>query len=415
LKGDKPVTADEGTKASDAARRFTLHDPAFAGSMSDYFSNYLGTLGTLRRECPVGRSEALGGYWVVTRHDDVARCLHNHDALTTEAGVVVPMTTLRPQRIPMNVDPPLHNLYRHDLNAIFSPPKFEALRTQTAARVREYIVPIVDRGAGDLVSELCSPFPCTTFLIVLGAPVEDTGRLVAWKDAFMAAIADEAARRHMVESVIPEVTTYFDELLDRRARAGEFGDDVISGLLQAKVGDRPYTREEMLKVCMLLTVAGLDTVTGMLSFMLWFLASQPDHRAQLVETPSLIPGAVEELLRFFATVTPARQATTDLEIGGVEVRKGEAVLLSLLSAGHDDAAFDESASVDFTRSPNRHLAFGLGVHRCLGSHLARMELQVAIDAIVELMPDFHLDPDYEPRLHIGAAAGIDELRVVIGR
>jgi cytochrome P450 len=392
---------------AERVRNFSVQDPTLVGEIYDL-------LGEMRDKCPVAYSEANDGFWAVTRYDDIAHCLKDADTFSTALGIAVPASEGRPNWIPITVAPEEHVLYRRDLNVSFAPGRVSDKEEEAGARARDYLRPIVERGTGDLISEFCGPFPCTTFLMMMGAPLADADQLLEWKSILVKGISDTEAREVMVSTVLPALTGYFDRLLDERLDANEPPDDFLTDLLRAHVGDRPYSREEMLRVCGFLTIAGLDTVTGTLARSLLFLARSPEHRAQLVADPTLIPNAVEELLRFWGIVSTGRLVTRDVVLGGKQIKEGEWLQLLTPSAGRDESAFEHADVVDFHRKHNRHLAFGAGIHRCLGSHLARMELKVALEAVVALMPNFRLDPNYVPKERLGQAFGVDELRIIVG-
>ncbi|WP_432841569.1 cytochrome P450 [Dactylosporangium sp. CA-092794] len=386
---------------------FSIHDNSLVDEIYDLFAQ-------MRDLCPVAHSNADNGFWAVSRHDDVVHCLKDAGTFSVARGVSIPANPDRPSWLPMAVDPPAHTDYRRDLNVLFSPRAVKAVEDRTALRAREFLRPFVARGGGEVVSQFSGPFPCVTFLLLLGAPVEDLDQLVSWEHTLVRAIADEQARAELASTVFPAIVAYFNRLLDERAAADDPPDDFLSGILRARVGDRPYTRDEMLRVCAFLVIAGLDTVTQTLSRSIHFLAEHPGHLRQLVERPDLMPSAVEELLRMFAIVNPGRSVTRDVELDGASLRAGDTVLLLTTSAGRDERAFDHPEAVDFEREHNRHISFGAGAHRCLGSHLARMELRLALEAIVELMPEFHLDDSYPLRQHLGHLFGVDELHIVVG-
>jgi cytochrome P450 len=402
--------ADSAATAAEVASRaqaFSIHDQSLVGEVYDLFA-------TLRQQCPVAHSERDNGFYAVTKYADIAHCMKDATTFSTAYGVSIPASAERPRWIPMAMDPPEHTLYRRDLNVLFSPRRVKAVEAETAERAREYVRTIASNGRAEVVADLTGPFPCITFLLLLGAPSEDLDQLVEWEHTLVSAISDPAARQHLQTNVLPSMMRYFNRLLDERESDPDAPDDFLTGILRAKVGDRPFTRDEMLRVCGFLVIAGLDTVTQTLGRSMHFLATHPDHLRQLVEEPSLIPAAVEELLRVFAIVNPGRRVSRQTELNGVVLHEGDWVELMTSSAGRDEEAFADAGTVDFRREHNTHLSFGAGAHRCLGSHLARMELRVALEAVVELMPEFHLDPGHQVREHIGHMFGVDELHIIVG-
>jgi cytochrome P450 len=316
--------------------------------------------------------------------------------------------------IPLHFDPPEHGQYRHDINPYFLPKKMAAREDELRGLIRKYLEPIVADGGGDLVEKLCVPYPSEAFLLMLGAPVEDAETLLYWKNMNMLGMSgDPEAEKFVNEQIRPEYLAYFDALLTARAESDDPPDDILTGLTRARFGDRPYTRGEMLRMCTSLMIAGLDTVTAALGWSLHFLATQPTYRQQLIDDPALIPGAVEELNRYFATVSVARRATRDTELGGNRIAKDDWVLCVLPSAGRDESAFPDADRVDFTRTPNRHLAFGFGPHRCLGIHLARIEMRVLLEEMIRLMPHFRIAPGADARFYNGIVLGVATLPVEV--
>ncbi len=237
------------------------------------------------------------------------------------------------------------------------------------------------------------PLPCTVFLALLGLPQQDLPRFLRIKDAIIrppGMVGREADRVRKAAS--QEIYDYFGPVID--ARRVEPRDDLITRLLGAEVDGHRLTDEDILDICFLFLIAGLDTVTATLTCSVAYLAQHPEHRAELVTDPSLIPAAVEELLRWETPVPGVRRVlATDAEIAGEQLPAGTTVTVLIGSANTDEAEFDDPESVDFRREGNRHLAFGGGIHRCLGSHLARLELRVALEELHRRLPDYALPPD----------------------
>lgn len=402
------VTQEEKLAACERARTFTYTDPSLN------IDNIFGLFEEFRTKCPVAKSEAIDkGSYLVSTYKDIDQILR--DSSTFINGEGIPPYLGTPKWIPIAVDPPEHRLYRRDLNQMFAEAKVRDKEAAMTETFRMYLQPILDKGSGDLVTELTTPFPCIVFLQMLGAPVSDVGMLIEFKDTLLEAAHSEEARIKLGTETMPQLMQYFNEQLDLRAASDAPPSDVLGELVNATVGDRPYTRDEMLLACAFLTVAGLDTVTAMLSKFLRFLAESPSHRAELVEDPSLIPDAIEELLRHFSILTTARAVSKPYELNGVQLEAGDRVELLLPSAGRDEARYDDAHEVDFHRDRVTHLSFGGGVHRCLGSHLARLELKVGLTTLLEMMPDFYLDPEHPPKEHLSEVMGIDELRIIVGK
>jgi cytochrome P450 len=270
------------------------------------------------------------------------------------------------------------------------------------ALVKELVDAFVERGECDFHEEFAVPLPCRVFLRLMGLPLEDLDLFLSVKDDIIRppgiTLDEQAPYRQAAGS---KVYGYFEKVLaERKARPTE---DMLAQIMAGEVDGERLTDEEVLDICYLFIIAGLDTVTDSLDCLFAYLAQNPEHRQQIVDDDSVIPSAVEELLRWESPVPAVpRVATEDVEIGGCPIKAGEQVMLVLASANTDDAAQAGVDQVDLTRNPNPHLAFGGGVHRCLGSHLARNELRIALREFHRRIPDYGLAPgtvlEYTPGL-----------------
>jgi cytochrome P450 len=388
------------------ARSFSYTSPSLTAD--DYYALF----GDLRVMCPVARNEAIdGGGYIVARYEDASQCVRDprfSSAVTRYPG--------EPKQFPLGEDPPTHTDARRNLNPPFSPANIRKLESELTARAIAYLEPIAARAEGELVREFTEPFPCVSFMLLLGAPVEDLDQLIEWKNLlFAASNGHEDQRGEVLETELARMEAYFVSLLEEREELApeERPRDLLTAVVEAAMSDRPMTRSEMVRFCRSLMVAGLDTVTGMLGRMLTFLAESPPHRSELLAEPSLIPNAVEEMLRYFTTITTFRHAKEDIEVGGVVIHTGTQVEVSLPSAGRDETTYPDAAMVDFHRRHVRHLAFGGGPHRCLGSHLARMELVIGLNCFLAMIPHFELDSRYPPpRLPLRRILTPDAIHIV---
>ncbi|MBZ4561302.1 cytochrome P450 [Mycobacterium avium subsp. hominissuis] len=342
----------------------------------------------LRESNPVFRSPQAV---VLSRLADIEMAL-KHTELFSSNMDAVDLGNVRPL-IPLQIDPPEHAKYRRILDPLFTPREMARREPLVTELVNEMIDRFAARGECDFHAEFAVPLPCTVFLQLLGLPLEDLDRFLLWKDGVIRPAGDSGFdRRHESSAgVAQQIYEYFDKAIDEHIAVPR--DDVLSAMIAADVGGQPLSREELLDICFLFLIAGLDTVTDSLDCFFVYLARHPQHRRQLVERPDLLPGAVEELLRWETPVPGvARVATQDVEVGGCPISKGERVSPLLGAANTDPAEFPDPEIVDFTRSPNRHRAFGGGPHRCLGSHLARMELRVTLREFHRRIPDYEIKP-----------------------
>jgi cytochrome P450 len=375
-----------------------LFDPAAAANPQPVYE-------MLRTRCPVARSSFSRGP-VLSRYEDVAWGLRHPELFSSEMDKQLALGTERPM-IPQQLDPPAQTRYRRLLDPHFSRRKMEALAPAIRAQAGALIDRFEARGECELDAEFAVPLPCGAFLSLLGLPLSDL-------DAFLE-IKDDIIRPQKRKGVpmIPldegkeiraaagkRLYAYLATAID--ARQAEPGDDLLSALVHGESDGEKLSREEILDICFLLLLAGLDTVTATLGCSIAYLAAHPEQRALLLEDPGRIPGAVEELLRWETPVVAVpRVCKQEVERHGHRIEKGTLVTFLIGAANTDDAHFDAAQTVDFGRERNIHLAFGAGPHRCLGSHLARMELRVALEEWHRRIPHYRIKPGETPRYSLG--------------
>ncbi len=350
----------------------------------------------LRDESPVMRIEDLpgGGGVLLSRKEDIMEALRHPETFSSNMDAV-DLCNKRPM-IPLQIDPPEHKKFRKLLDPIFAPRKMQAMDDEVSALVNNLIDGFIDRGEVDFAKEFSVPFPSEVFLTLLGLPLEELDTFLTMKDGIIrpdhvvGKLYGTPEVKAYQQQVADSVYDYFNEILDQREI--ERKDDLLSMFLDAEMeGDR-LTREDILDICFLFLIAGLDTVTATLDCMFSFLAQHPEHRRQLVEDPDVIPNAIEELLRWETPVMGiARVAVTDTELGGCPVQTGDSVMVMIGSANTDEAEFPDGDVVRFDRDVNPHIAFGGGIHRCLGSHLARLELRVALREWHKRIPEYEIE------------------------
>ncbi len=339
--------------------------------------------------CPVeGFAMAIGRSAV----DEVLR----HPEVFTSAGIVQ-LGNIRPL-IPLSIDPPDHLGYRKLLDPLFAPKRMDAIEDDIAARANRFIDTFVDRGSCHFTDELAVPFPSAVFLGLMGLPWEDLDTFLRMKDGIIrpggatmmeAEKVDPEERARIQNETAREIYDYFNAILDERER--EPRDDIMSGFLNTEMDGSRLTREDILDICFLFLIAGLDTVTDSLTCFFAFLAQNPEHRTQIAKDPSVIPAAVEELLRWESPVPGVpRMAVADTEVAGCPVKAGTLMMASIGAANVDPAQFGDPMTVRFDRASNPHIGFGGGVHRCLGSHLARRELRVMLREWHKRIPEYSL-------------------------
>jgi cytochrome P450 len=310
--------------------------------------------------------------------------------------------------IPLMLDGDAHTKYRKLLDPLFAPKVIAKLEPRVRALSEELIDRFSADGKVEFFSAFCEPLPTKIFLTQLGLPLDDLPFLLWFKDGIIRPTDDEhrvSANTKMIEYLYAE--------LDRREASGTPGDDLIGGFITAEVDGERLTREDVIDITFLLVLAGLDTVSASLSCIVDWFARNSDQRQRVLDDPTLLPAAIEELMRIETPVVAGgRFATADFEIGGEPVRSGDQLRVMWAAANLDDESFADPLTVDFDRPTNRHIAFASGFHRCLGSHLARLELRVALTVLHERIPDYALDPDLAAGYNNVAIRNVDPLPLV---
>ena len=354
----------------------------------------------LREHSPILRTE-LGGT-MIARHEDVEFALRHADLFSSDMDAIS-IGNVRPL-IPLQINPPEHVKYRRLLDPLFAPKQVALLENDVRKLSNQLIDDFIGTGECEFNSAFAIPLPCTVFLRLLGLPLEDLDLFLKFKDNIIRPeTRDQQEYQEIQAQTGQQIYAYFDKVLDEREQQPR--DDMLTGFLEADVDGNRLTREDILDICYLFLLAGLDTVTASVGCMVSYLAQHPEQRQRLVDDPSQIPGAVEELLRWETPVPGVpRVVAEDVEFCGERLEAGERVTVLLGSANIDERGFPQPDDVDFERAANRHLAFGGGVHRCLGSHLARLELRVALEQLHERIPDYSIKLGEEPKYSIGIRA-----------
>jgi cytochrome P450 len=384
METETTTTADEGNPLNGM-------DPEMAAHPQPVFK-------LMRDDMPVMEVEMGSGRGVLlTRKAEIDEALRHPEIFSSNMDAV-DLKNKRPM-IPLQIDPPDHKKFRKLLDPLFAPRKMALLDDEVSALVNHLIDGFIDRGEVDFAKEFSIPFPSQVFLTLLGLPLDELDRFLVMKDGIIRPdhvtgkpYGSQAVHDYQ-QKVADSVYDYFEEVLDQREV--ERRSDLLSHFLDAEVeGDR-LSREDILDICFLFLIAGLDTVTATLDCMFSFLAQHPEHRRQIVESPEVIPNAIEELLRWETPVMGvARVAVEETELGGCPVHAGDAVMIMLGSANTDETEFPDANQVSFNREVNRHIAFGGGIHRCLGSNLARLELRVALREWHKRIPEYEVEPGH---------------------
>ncbi|WP_419932049.1 cytochrome P450 [Candidatus Poriferisodalis sp.] len=357
----------------------------------------------LRERCPVASTERFYGAYLVTRHDDITKTARDTETFSNRVTAV---NTNHPDKIkldlsPITLDPPEHGPVRRPLLPSFSPKATAELEPTVVAMAERLLDGIGDRTLVDGALDYAQLLPVEVMSHLFGVSADMGPSFRRWVDGVIKEgqidldIARRAAR---------EVQEFFANQLDEREELGDGApDDLVTTVLRAEAespdgSTRPFTRKERIGALFVLMLGGIDTTWSTLGSMLLHLGTHPDDLERLVGEPELMPTAIEEFLRFYSPVTIARYITEDADIAGCPVSGGKRVLLAYPSANRDPEYFDRPDEFILDRENNRHMAFGVGVHRCLGSNLARMELEVGLSAWLRRYPRFELavDPSEVP-------------------
>lgn len=403
---DPKTKPETRVPVQDWATDYDIFDP-------DYIAQPYETWDTLRKECPIAHTERWGGSWLPTRLADLREIAHDTDTFSSfEVGV-----TPRPENElevtegvrfpPIDSDPPDHLWQRRLILPFFSPAAVDRYEPATRARCRSLVEGFADKGEVDAAEQYAQQIPASVIAQMLGLPDEDTARFTHWVRELLEFGGQDPERGLAAQG---ELLPYLNMQIQRRRE--EPGDDIISHLLAAEHEGKPIEMIHIIGTCQLLVVAGVDTTWSGIGAALFHLATHKEDLARLVAEPELLPSAIEELLRAYSPVTMARLVAEDTEFHGCPMKAGDRVLMPWPAANRDPETFEEPDKVILDRERNRHLAFGLGIHRCAGSNLARMEMRVALQEFLRLIPEFELDESKEMTWAGGQVRGPRKLPIV---
>ena len=368
----------------------------------------------IRDAPPIFWTPRNNGHWMIIGHEQVFKASRDWDSFSSEfvpqdkiqamMAAMPPGSPHIPQPLPINIDPPAHTKFRAPLNSTFSPKAVLALKDDIRALAAELIEGIKHKGHCDFMAEVAEPMPVQVFLKMFGLPLDRQAQYRAIvKDHLSNPHADAKQAMQRLRKICDVM---HDTLVERRDNPQ---DDVISLLWKTEIDGQPTTMDDMENYCVVLFIAGLDTVMNGIGHGVRHLAAHPELQAELRANPKLIVEAAEELLRRYTFTVPPRIVAKDLEFEGVTMKQGERAFLFLPAADLDPREFANPEMFDLKRESKVHIAFGTGPHRCLGSHLARVELQVLYEELLARMPEFRLDPARPIRFHGGHVVGPETL------
>jgi cytochrome P450 len=424
---------DDFDRATAIAREYDYFDPAYRERDED-------ALLTLLREHAPASFSTRANRWTLFAYADVREAFENSELLLND-------TTVSSERAdeggffenvakvcPEHVDPPEHRKYRKGLNPLFTPAAVAGLGDDLREAAVELVDKIVARGEGDLVWDYAVPLPTIAFCRLMGFPLKDYEDLMRWSDVYMHGTSERVGRHldpqdldeegrvlpdtvvRLVRETSETIVAYLDKIFEQRRAQPQ--DDLMSRLLELTYEDeRPLRRDELNSIAFNLYLGGLDTTSNVLALALHDFALHPDHRRDFIsvmDDPKKLDLAVSELVRIHAPVNIPRRVKHDGEFRGLSLRQDDIVNLDTTAANRDPGKFGCPMTPKLDRQPNPHLGFGHGRHRCLGIHLAKLELGIGLQELLRRMPDYTMQPGSEAKVGVGVVRGLDSLPVLIG-
>lgn len=367
--------------------------------------------------CPIAHTERYGGTWLPLTNELVHEIAYDTENFSSRSVVV---GQLKPSEVPdalpapiggappITSDPPFHQEARRILLPAFAPKKIDPLRDEIRQMCHDLIDKMGDNEVIDAAEEYAQHIPVMIIASMAGLPKEDGDIFRSWVHVILSGIGESRDDREPVFLALGE---YLEKAIEDHIENPR--DDLISFLLDAEIMGNKLSREHVAGTIILLMVAGIDTTWSGIGNSIWHLATNPVDRRRLIENPEMLPVAIEEFLRAYAPVTMARLVKQDFEFHGVQMKEEDWVLLPFPAANRDEMKFENPDQVIIDREENRHAAFGLGIHRCLGSNLARLEMNVAVEVFLERFPDFELNTSEEMVWSTGQVRGPRQLPIRI--
>jgi cytochrome P450 len=366
-------------------------DPLLANPLND-------VLAGLRAQCPLVHSTKHGGFTAALTYDTIKEILGDHGTYSSKDGIAIPRVTMT-GKPPIDFDPPLHTMYRKVLQRHFTRAAVARYDEPLRTLVRQRIVDLTARGSADLVPELAHYLPPAAIALILGMPPEDGSRFLGWVDRLF--VAARTGDREDGDLALREFQDYIADQLSRQRSAG--ADTVTMAIADGTVDGRPLSDQEQVGMFVFLIIAGHETTVHGLSAMLYFLATVDGLRERVLAEPGLIARMIEECLRIESPV---------VGVARTSLPNGRRLLAVLSAANHDPAVFERPTEFSCERDRNPHLAFGYGVHRCVGEHLALLEMRIVAEEVLNLIPDYRFPDDFRPQWSGGKLTrGIESLPV----
>lgn len=363
--------------------------------------NIFETYRIMREQCPVGRSEKYGGFWFLTKSDDIFKVEQDADSFSVKPTMLVPPVADFPM-IPIDTDLPELSAYRRILLPLFAPQSLAKMETSVREVAQDLARKFIETDETDATAGFARALPTIFFSRLAGFPESDWPKFDAWVDDILYERTVDPQRAKQAQD---DVVAYFDDLLEkyRSKSVPEAGTGTIMDfLLDARIDGEPLKKDELLSYCYLLFLGGLDTTAWAIRAALWHLGQDLDAQRKLRENPDLIPIAAEEYLRTLSPVQAmGRTCKKDVTIRGQEMKAGDRVVLLFGAGNRDPEIYEEPEKIKIDRENNRHLAFGAGHHRCLGSNLGRRELIIGLEEFLAHVPEFTLSDPSEKWYGVG--------------
>ena len=354
----------------------------------------------LRETCPIAHTERWGGSWLPTKYEDIQAFVRMVPELSSRNPLVVSQPKEEQEfdpvlaeygnsAPPITSDPPDHIPMRRMILPLFTHKAVAKHSAFVETMCHELIDGFIEKGYCDAALDYAVYIPAKTIAHIIGVDAHRVDEFIGWVRGVIELNAGDADERNKYNRILRQ---FFGELVTERKANPK--DDMISSLLAQEINGAPVSKKAVVGMCNLMLVAGIDTTWSSIGSALLHFATHPDHRRRLANEPELMPSAMEEMLRVYSPVTMAREVTEEVQTGGVTFKPGDKVLMNFPAANRDPAVFDNPDEVDLDREKNRHIAFGIGSHRCAGSNLARLEMETALRVWFERIPEFECsNPD----------------------
>jgi cytochrome P450 len=397
---DTDIDGDHKTsaKADGCPAAVSTYDHQAVSGMAAPFA----MLAESRDACPVAHTSAHDGYWVLFRYEDIVAAAMDTERFSSSSGITIPHHGFPIELPPLECDPPRHRDFRAPLIPYFAPKAIKLIEPSLRESVRQLMSTFIEEGKADLAEQLTMRLPAMAITQLLNIPAKDRANFTDWTVRLIRDPQDFDA--------VGDAMEYFSGIYDDRRANPQ--DDIPTFMLGIEVEGQPISEEEYLCFLNVLVMAGLDTTANAAANILELLDLRPEVRARLIEEPAQIADSVDELLRYVTPLSAlARTTTEDVEINGTQIPAGDRVLLNWIAANHDPDVFDDPETLNLERSRRTpHVAFGVGPHRCLGAHLARLELVVLLEEVLRHIGDYQVDREQVTRFP-GLTRGIASLPV----